>query len=80
MCRQLCRLPQRRHATRTGDTSTDATRDALKEPDSFVWVGLHKPDESLLLKLQDEFDLHDLAIEDAQSAHQRTKVEAYGDL
>ena len=70
----------RTDGTRSGDISIDAISDVLKEPDTFVWVGLHEPDESLLLKLQDEFDLHDLAIEDAQSAHQRTKVEAYGDL
>jgi magnesium transporter len=47
--------------------------------DTFVWVGLHEPDEPLLLKLQEEFGLHDLAIEDAHTAHQRTKIETYGD-
>ena len=64
---------------RIGDVGIDAISEVLKEPDTFVWVGLHEPDEALLLKLQEEFDLHDLAIEDAQSAHQRTKIEAYGD-
>lgn len=63
---------------RIGDVGIDAISEVLKEPDTFVWVGLHEPDASLLLKLQEEFDLHDLAIEDAQSAHQRTKIEAYG--
>jgi magnesium transporter len=51
----------------------------LKEPDTFVWVGLHEPDAALLDKLQEEFDLHDLAVEDAQLAHQRTKIETYGE-
>ncbi len=46
---------------------------------SFVWVGLYEPDEALLDKLQEEFDLHDLAVEDAHHAHQRPKIEAYGD-
>jgi len=64
---------------RIGDISLDAISDVLKEPDTFVWVGLLAPDESLLLKLQEEFDLHDLAVEDAHTAHQRTKIEAYGD-
>ncbi|ULU25052.1 magnesium and cobalt transport protein CorA [Dyella terrae] len=64
---------------RIGDTSLDDISEVLKEPDTFVWVGLHEPDETLLQKLQEEFDLHDLAIEDAQHAHQRTKIEAYGD-
>ncbi|MGC1549940.1 MAG: magnesium and cobalt transport protein CorA [Rhodanobacter sp.] len=69
----------RNDGKRMGDISVDAISDVLKEPDTFVWVGLHEPDEALLLKLQEEFDLHDLAIEDAQSAHQRTKIESYGD-
>ena len=69
----------RSNGTRVGEVDIEAISDVLQEPDTFVWVGLHEPDEALLLKLQEEFDLHDLAIEDAQSAHQRTKIEAYGD-
>jgi magnesium transporter len=64
---------------RIGDIRIDDIDETLKDPANFVWVGLHEPDEALLLKLQEEFDLHDLAIEDAQQAHQRTKVETYGD-
>jgi len=52
---------------------------ALKDPNGFVWVGLHEPDEPLLDKLQHEFGLHELAVEDAHRAHQRTKIETYGD-
>lgn len=44
-----------------------------------VWIGLHEPDEALLRQVQAEFDLHDLAIEDAGKAHQRPKLEIYGD-
>ncbi len=40
---------------------------------------MYEPDERLLDKLQEEFGLHDLAIEDAQHAHQRPKIEAYGE-
>ena len=68
-----------RDGTRIGDITLDAISDVLEQPDTFVWVGLHEPDEALLEKLQEEFDLHDLAIEDAHHAHQRTKIEAYGD-
>jgi magnesium transporter len=64
---------------RIGDISLDDISEVLKQPDTFVWVGLHEPDAPLLDKIQEEFDLHDLAIEDAQHAHQRTKIEAYGD-
>ncbi len=45
---------------------------------SFVWVGLYEPDASLLDVLQEEFGLHELAVEDAHNAHQRPKLEAYG--
>lgn len=45
----------------------------------FVWIGLHEPDEDLLRRVQKKFNLHDLAIEDAHQAHQRPKLEIYGD-
>ncbi len=49
----------------------------LKHDDRFVWVGLYEPDENLLREIQEEFCLHDLAIEDAHTAHQRAKLEQY---
>ncbi|MGV8922002.1 MAG: magnesium/cobalt transporter CorA [Thermomonas sp.] len=61
------------------DVSLDAISDVLAVDDgSFVWVGLYEPVEGLLDKLQEEFGLHDLAVEDAQHAHQRPKLEAFG--
>lgn len=58
----------------------DAISDVLAVEDgSFVWVGLYEPDDAILRKLQEEFALHDLAIEDAMHAHQRPKLEAYGE-
>jgi magnesium transporter len=61
------------------DISLGEISDVLAVDDgSFVWVGLYEPDEALLDSLQEEFDLHDLAIEDAHHAHQRPKIEAYG--
>src|ERR1700743_3335651 len=53
--------------------------DVLKETGTFVWVGLHEPDEPLLEQLAEIFHLHELSIEDAHCAHQRTKIEVYGD-
>jgi magnesium transporter len=53
--------------------------DVLATPDQWVWVGLHEPDEALLEQLREEFDLHPLAVEDAHNAHQRAKIEVYGD-
>jgi magnesium transporter len=49
----------------------------IKHEDRFVWVGLYEPDEKLLREIQEELGLHDLAIEDAHSAHQRPKLEQY---
>lgn len=48
-------------------------------PNAVIWIGLHEPDAALLRQVQREFDLHDLAIEDACKAHQRPKLEIYGD-
>jgi magnesium transporter len=61
------------------DIGIEEISDALQDPKHFVWVGLHEPDEPLLDQLQKEFGLHELAIEDAHAAHQRTKIEVYGD-
>ncbi|QQP98115.1 magnesium/cobalt transporter CorA [Lysobacter enzymogenes] len=61
------------------DITLDQISDVLAVDDgSFVWVGLYEPDEPILDKLQEEFCLHDLAVEDAHNAHQRPKIEAYG--
>lgn len=67
------------HEGRRRDISLDAISDVLAVDDgSFVWVGLYEPGEALLDKLQEEFALHDLAVEDAHHAHQRPKIEAFG--
>lgn len=61
------------------DITLDEISDVLADADGgFVWVGLYEPEERLLDALQDEFGLHDLAVEDAHHAHQRPKVEPYG--
>ncbi len=61
------------------DIGLDEISDVLAVDDgSFIWVGLYEPADAILEKLQEEFCLHDLAVEDAQNAHQRPKLEAYG--
>ena len=62
-----------------GDVSLDDISEVLKEPGTFVWLGIHEPEVALLRKVQEEFSLHDLAIEDALHAHQRPKIETYGE-
>jgi len=66
--------------TRLPDISFEQVSDVLARDDgSYVWVGLYEPDEPLMKQMQEEFGLHDLAVEDAHNAHQRPKVEAYGE-
>jgi magnesium transporter len=64
---------------RVGDVAIPDISEVLKEPGRFVWVGLHEPDDEMLAEIQQEFSLHDLAVEDAARAHQRPKLERYGD-
>ena len=64
---------------RRRDVEIKEIGDVLQRGDQFVWIGLHEPDEDLLRQVQQQFGLHDLAIEDAHMAHQRPKLERYGD-
>ncbi|MGH9900671.1 MAG: CorA family divalent cation transporter, partial [Pyrinomonadaceae bacterium] len=64
---------------RVADVGIEEISEVLKQSDRFVWIGLHEPDEELLRRVQLKFGLHDLAIEDAHRAHQRPKLELYGD-
>lgn len=64
---------------RVANVEVTGINETLRNPDQFVWLGLHEPGEELLQSVQKEFGLHDLAIEDAHLAHQRPKIETYGD-
>lgn len=60
------------------DIDLEQISDVLEVDDgSFIWVGLYEPGAAVLLKLQEEFGLHPLAVEDAHNAHQRPKFESY---
>jgi magnesium transporter len=61
------------------DISVEAISDHIAKPDTFVWVALRDATEEELETMQAEFDLHDLAVEDARHGHQRPKIEEYGD-
>jgi len=64
---------------RKADVDLSDVHKFLNEHNQFVWIGLHEPSEKILEQVQREFNLHDLAVEDAHNAHQRPKVEMYGD-
>lgn len=57
----------------------DTFRELREQRDGMAWIGLARPTEEELLSLAAEFDLHELAVEDAMEAHQRPKLERYGE-
>ena len=57
----------------------DALEAARSAEDTFVWIGLHEPTHDEFDAVAVEFELHPLAVEDAVTAHQRSKLERYGD-
>jgi magnesium transporter len=57
----------------------DTVRSLREHEGSVAWIGLYRPDQHDLGSLAQEFDLHELAVEDAIVAHQRPKLERYDD-
>jgi len=55
------------------------THEAARERGGVVWIGLSRPAEKEFQAVAKEFGLHELAVEDAVVAHQRPKIERYGD-
>ena len=60
------------------DIPLTEVRSHFAKPGCFVWVAMKDPEPAELATLQEEFSLHELAIEDAQKGHQRPKIEEYG--
>ncbi len=61
------------------DITIEEISDYVGMPDCFVWVALQDADSAELIKMQEEFGLHPLAVEDAQHGHQRPKIDEFGD-
>ena len=61
------------------DIPVEEISDYIAKPDTFVWVALRDPGPAELTQMQEEFGLHELAVEDAVRGNQRPKVEEYGD-
>ena len=58
--------------------SLEETFELARDKKGMAWIGLYRPDEAELRAVADEFQLHELPVEDAISAHQRAKMERYG--
>ena len=61
------------------DIAKEDISDYVSRPECFVWVALKDPDAAELAEMQEEFGLHELAVEDARHGHQRPKIEEFGD-
>jgi magnesium transporter len=57
----------------------EQTFDMLAHHGGMAWIGLYRPSPEEMAAVASEFGLHDLAVEDAISAHQRPKLERYDD-
>ena len=68
-----------RNGKRIGPVSLDQPVRCAADRSEFVWIGLFEPSEAELRQLQENYDLHPLAIEDALLAHQLPKLDIYGD-
>jgi magnesium transporter len=64
---------------REGDLSLERAGEAAREDGTFVWLGVVEPSEAEFRGIAEEFGLHELAVEDAVRAHQRPKLEEYGE-
>ena len=67
------------NGVKLADLPIEEISDYLEKKDCFVWVALRDTTDAELDKMQEEFGLHDLAVEDARHGHQRPKIEEYGD-
>jgi magnesium transporter len=64
---------------RDGKLELDRAFEAAKAENAFVWIGLYEPSADEFEHVAREFQLHPLAVEDAITAHQRPKIETYGE-
>jgi magnesium transporter len=68
-----------RDGKRETDVSLDDAFESCRAPGTLVWIGLHEPTPDEFDSVRREFDLHELAVEDAMNGHQRPKLELYGE-
>ncbi|MBD8574189.1 magnesium and cobalt transport protein CorA [Pseudomonas syringae] len=64
---------------KVSNITLDEGADWAAKPGHFVWIGLEQPDPHELASLKRQFNLHELAIEDALEVHSRPKLETFGD-
>jgi magnesium transporter len=68
------------NGSKLADIAVAEISEYLRRPGCFVWVALKDATPEELDTMQEEFGLHELAVEDARNGHQRPKIEEYGDM
>jgi magnesium transporter len=66
------------NGVKLADIRLDEISEYIIRPECFVWVAVRDAEPAELNLLQEEFGLHELAVEDAHHGHQRPKIEEYG--
>jgi len=67
------------NGARVRSVGIDEKCDCKEDKSSFVWIGIADPTVEEMAALQQTYDLHPLAIEDALSPHQLPKIDVYGE-
>jgi magnesium transporter len=68
-----------RDGARVRSVGIDEKYDCAEDKSEFVWIGIADPTADEMKKLQDCYDLHPLAVEDALNAEQLPKIDVYGE-
>ena len=68
-----------RDGARVRSVGIDEKHDCAEDKSEFVWIGVVDPTPDEMQKLQDCYDLHPLAVEDALNAEQLPKIDVYGE-
>ena len=63
----------------TPPTVVEASLGVARDEGAMAWIGLFRPTDAQFRPVAEEFALHEVAVEDAIVAHQRPKLERYGD-
>jgi magnesium transporter len=63
----------------TPANALETVRLVREHADAMAWIGLFRPPAGEILAVGEAFGLHELAVEDAIVAHQRPKLERYGE-
>jgi magnesium transporter len=72
-----CVIYSRSQGKKVCDTAINNIAAELENSDHFLWLGIKEPSEALMQEVRNQLQLHELAVEDAHRANQRSKLEEY---